>query len=163
MTDEASFNLTSLTAEIVSAYVGNNKTHADELAKLIAETYRALEGASEPARQAPPIERPDKAAIRKSLEGEHLTSFIDGRRYRSLARHLRNQGMSPSQYRETYGLPHDYPMVAPSYSAQRSALAKGQNFGRKLAQRPDGPGANAPAPEKHARGKAIKPQDETFT
>ena len=180
MADDAA-DLQTLTADIVSAYVSNNKVSGEELSKLIGDTYQALSTAGTPEPTAPETPKPDKAAIRKSLHNDYLTSFIDGRPYKSLKRHLSTNGLTPGEYRERYGLPKDYPMVAPAYSAQRSELAKSLGLGRKAAAAtpaPDvepAPAAAAPAAEaetadapakKPARGrrsKAVKPEDETFT
>ncbi len=128
-------------------------------------------GTPEPVELETP--KPDKAAIRKSLHPDHLISFIDGRPYKSLKRHLTTQGLTPDEYRDRYGLPKDYPMVAPSYSAQRSELAKTLGLGRKAAgsapAEPVAAEANEPPPPpstKAARGrkaKAVKSEEETFT
>ena len=110
-----------------------------------------------------------------------MTSFIDGRSYKSLKRHLSTNGLTPDEYRERFGLPKDYPMVAPAYSAQRSELAKSIGLGRKAAattpapEAEPAPAAAAPAaetetadtpdkkPTRGRRPKAEKPEDETFT
>jgi predicted transcriptional regulator len=141
MTEDTSPELSLLTATIVAAYVSNNKLNPADLTDLIGSTYQALSTAQAPVPDEPETPKPDKAAVRKSVQSDYLTSFIDGRRYKSLKRHLSTHGMTPAQYRETYGLPGDYPMVASSYSAQRSALAKSLGLGRKAA------GAGAPAPQ----------------
>jgi predicted transcriptional regulator len=118
-------------AEIVTAYVTNNKIHAAYLADLIARTHAALVLAvSGPAvRERPP--RISAAKIRASISPDHLVSFEDGRRYRALRRHLTRLGLTPEAYRAKWGLPPDYPMTAPNYSARRSEIAKAQGLGRK--------------------------------
>ena len=78
----------------------------------------------------PEIEKPTAAQIRKSVTPDHLISFLDGKPYRSLKRHLTSQGMTPAEYRQKFGLPHDYPMVAASYAAARSELAKNLGLGQ---------------------------------
>jgi predicted transcriptional regulator len=170
MADDVAHDLKSLTADIVTAYVSNNKVSGEDLSKLIEETYQALSSAGAPAPAEPEAPRPDKAAVKKSIHPDHLTSFLDGRRYKSLKRHLNTQGITPDEYRTRFGLPKDYPMVAPGYSAQRSALAKTLGLGRKAAAPEPTPAAKpdpTPAkPTKAVRGrrsKAIKPEDETFT
>lgn len=74
-------------------------------------------------------DRPNAAQIRKSLRDDAIVSFIDGRSYKTLKRHLTSHGLDPRSYRDRYGLPGDYPMVAPSYAARRSALAKAIGLG----------------------------------
>ena len=107
-----------------------------------------------------------------TLSDDHLTSFIDGKRYKSLKRHLGVAGLTPDDYRAKFGLPKDYPMVAPAYSAQRSSLAKslglGLGLGRKAAAAPEPTPAPEPEPPKakrKGRGKAkpIDPAEESFT
>ena len=173
MSDGNAINLTSLTAGIVAAYVTNNEVGAEELATLIGGTYQALSTASAPAAPSEPeTPKPDKAAVRKSISPEHLTSFVDGRRYKSLKRHLSTQGLTPDDYRERYGLPKDYPMVAANYSAQRSELAKSLGLGRKrtgveaenvtfVAEAPaaaaQAPSEEGPPPVKVPRKRKVKP------
>ena len=114
------------TAELVAAYVSNNRLPASELPGLIAEVHAAL------ARIAPPepeVARPSPAAIRRSITPEALVSFEDGKGYKSLRRHLTVHGLTPEGYRTKWGLPADYPMVAPEYSARRSAIARGLGLG----------------------------------
>jgi predicted transcriptional regulator len=127
------------TAEIVEAYVSNNHVAPSEIPTLIANVHRqvcALSGgaAMAAAPEAADIERPTAAEIRRSIREDGIMSFIDGRSYKTLKRHLTAHGLTPSRYKEMYGLPTDYPMVAPSYSAQRSALAKDIGLGRPGAQ-----------------------------
>ena len=162
-------DLQTLTADIVAAYVSNNTVSGEELANLIGSTYQALSQAGAPPVEEPQTPKPDKAAVKKSISPDHLTSFIDGRSYKSLKRHLTTQGLTPDEYRQRYGLARDYPMVAPNYSAQRSALAKSLGLGRKAAAATAEPAPPPPAePAKSSskpakRGKAIKAKDETFT
>lgn len=121
----------ALTADIVSAYVTNNPVQPRDLAGLIASVHQALgtlgqttEVTVEPAVPLSP------AQIRKSISPDGMTSFIDGRIYKTLKRHLTAQGLTPQTYRERFGLPSDYPIVAPNYSAQRSAMAKSLGLGQ---------------------------------
>ncbi|GJD56511.1 MucR family transcriptional regulator [Methylobacterium dankookense] len=124
--------------DIVAAYVSNNPVPAAELPALIAKVHAALAGlagagsvAAEPEIE---VERPTPAQIRKSITDEGIVSFIDGKPYKTLKRHLTKHGLTPQAYRQRYGLPADYPMVAPGYAAQRSALAKEIGLGRPGAQ-----------------------------
>jgi predicted transcriptional regulator len=142
--------LIELTSEIVGAYVLANSIAANDLPGLIHGVHKALSGAGQP--EAAPEEAEIKATasqVRKSLSPEALVSFEDGKSYKSLKRHLSTRGMTPDEYRAKWGLPKDYPMVAPNYSAQRSALAKTLGLGRKAAPAP----TPAAAPEKRGRGR----------
>ena len=130
MADDSS-ELTALTADIVSAYVTNNEVAVADLASLIASVYTALGSTGVPEEPSQPDRRVDKAAIRKSMSEDYLTSFEDGRKYKSLKRHLTAAGLTPDEYRAKFGLGKNYPMVAPAYSAHRSSLAKSAGLGRK--------------------------------
>ncbi len=144
---ESQSELPHLTAELVASYVSNNSVHVNDLPSLIASVHAALSGlgeskAPEPEKLNPPV------SIRKSMGDDYLISMEDGRRYKSLKRHLSGRGLTPQQYREKWGLPSDYPMVAPAYARQRSELAKALGLGRKREEAP------APAP-KRGRKKAV--------
>ena len=126
--------LVQLTADIVSAYVSNNNVGAGELGKLIEEVHSALQRA--PNAQAEPEPQPKEPAvsIRRSVTPDYLISLEDGRKFKSLKRHLKNTyNMTPDEYRTKWGLPRDYPMVAPNYARARSELAKSMGLGRKAA------------------------------
>ena len=127
-------NITELTSDIVSAYVAHNTVAAAALAELIAQTHQALDRLSRGEAGIDVVEapRPSPAIpIRRSITPDFLISLEDGRKYRSLKRHLSSQyGMTPADYRAKWGLPADYPMVAPSYSKQRSDLAKARGLGQ---------------------------------
>lgn len=132
-----------LTAEVVSAYVTHNSVQKNELADLIAAVHASLVGLGKP-KPAPAAEKPVPAvSIKKSISHEYLISLEDGRRYKSLKRHLSGRGLTPDGYREKWGLAHDYPMVAPSYAQQRSELAKSMGLGRQRQRAPE-PAAQAP-------------------
>ncbi len=144
-TEESDRNLTALATEIVSAYVSNNPVPLAELAGLIARVHEAvsgLAGAGGSGATDPDVvvEKLSAAQIRKSVRDDGIVSFIDGKAYKTLKRHLTSHGLDPRAYRDRYGLPADYPMVAPSYAAQRSALAKaiGLGLGGGLATRDKG-------------------------
>ena len=124
-----------LTAAIVSAYLQNNSIDASDLPKVISSVHAALQGIGKPAEEfAPEIDRPSAAQIRKSVSDAGLVSFIDGKTYQSLKRHLSRHDLTPDAYRERYGLAADYPMVAPAYAARRSELAKAIGLGSKRRQ-----------------------------
>jgi predicted transcriptional regulator len=120
-------------AAVVTAYVANNSLPVAELPGLIATVHAALaslQNGTPVAAVASEAPSPSAAQIRKSVTDAGITSFIDGQTYKTLKRHLTSHGLDPRSYRERYGLPADYPMVAPSYAAQRSALAKAIGLGR---------------------------------
>jgi len=123
-----------LAADIVSAYVSNNSVPVGELGNLLSSVHAALSGIAGGESAAPkeePIEKPTPAQIRKSITHDGLVSFVDGKTYKTLKRHLTGAGLDPAAYRQRYGLPSDYPMTAPSYSEQRSALAKSLGLGQQ--------------------------------
>ena len=127
-------SVTELAGEIVAAYVSNNPVPVAELPKLIQSVHGAIaelaSGATSSAvASAAEIEKPTAAQIRKSVHDDGITSFIDGKTYKTLKRHLTSHGLEPKAYRGRYGLPADYPMVAPSYAERRSALAKAIGLG----------------------------------
>ncbi len=122
--------LVELTSDIVSAYVSHNNVRAADLAVLIASVHASLSGLSQPAAPLEEDHKVTAAQIRKSVTPDHITSFLDGKQYKSLKRHLSSQGYTPDEYRKKFGLPFDYPMVAASYAAARSELAKSSGLGQ---------------------------------
>ena len=127
----ASSNFIELTAEIVSAYVGNNSVPSAEIANLISQVHAALKRVSggqmvataEPLKPAVPVKR--------SINSDYIICLEDGKKLKMLKRYLRsNYNMTPEEYRAKWGLPADYPMVAPNYAAQRSEFAKKIGLGR---------------------------------
>lgn len=132
MSEPAPKTFVDLTASIVSAYVSNNATTAAEIPALISQIHAALVRVS--GGGADTVAEPAKPAvsIKKSMTSEYLVCLEDGKRFKSLKRHLRAQyNMSPEQYREKWGLPADYPMVAPNYAVARSQLAKKMGLGQQ--------------------------------
>jgi len=136
--DPASSGVLSLTAQIVSAHVANNKVAVEELPGLIRQVYSALRGsgaapAAPAARGATLAERPKPAvAIAKSVFAEYIVCLEDGKKLKMLKRHLQTAyGMSPEQYRAKWGLDSNYPMVAPEYARKRSSLAKAIGLGTR--------------------------------
>lgn len=127
-------DLTTLTASMATAYFESTKVRVDQVADVIRSIHAALAQAESGAEPEPQLERPTPAQIRRSMSGDRLISFEDGKPYSSLKRHLTTRGMSPAEYRAKWGLPGDYPMVSPSYSARRSELAKSLGLGRKAGQ-----------------------------
>jgi predicted transcriptional regulator len=125
-------DLVELTADIVSAYVSNNTVVTGDLPSLINEIHDALNRAavkgSQPARE----EYRPAVPVKKSIAPDYIICLEDGKKFKSLKRHLRTHyDLSPEEYREKWGLPHDYPMVAPNYAAARSALAKKMGLGQR--------------------------------
>lgn len=132
-----------LTADLVSAYVGNNSVTAGDIPKLIETVHSALVALGGP-KPEPQAEKPvPRIAIKKTVTPDYLISLEDGRHYKSLKRHLSGRGLTPAEYRDKWGLPHDYPMVASSYAAKRSELAKSIGLGRKKADAPSSQGTAA--------------------
>jgi predicted transcriptional regulator len=120
-----------MTADIVSAYVGNNTVSVTELPGLIQSVFAALSTIS--AGEEPKVETPKEPAvsIKKSIGSDFIICLEDGRKFKSLKRHLRTKyGLSPEEYRTKWGLPKDYPMVAPSYALARSNLARQMGLGQ---------------------------------
>jgi predicted transcriptional regulator len=134
MEADVSNQLTDLTADIVATYVAHNMVTPVQLQALIQDVYGALKGLSTLSVQDAQAEtvaatKPTAAQIRKSITPEAIVSFIDGKPYKMLKRHLTNQGFTPDTYRSTFGLPADYPITASNYSAARSKLAKNIGLG----------------------------------
>ena len=149
MTEESDVRtaeLAELTVDVVAAYVSNNPVPASELPGLIASVHQSLSGLGHP-RTAPAAELVPAVNPKKSVFPDHIISLEDGRKFKSMRRHLGLLGMTPDQYRSKWGLPKDYPMVAPNYAATRSALAKASGLGRKAA-------AETPAKKAAAKRKA---------
>lgn len=124
--------LVELTAQIVSAYVSNNTIASTEVPQLIGETHAALKRAAENESDKEKVELKPKVPIKKSVMPDHIVCLEDGKKFKSLKRHLRTHyNLTPEEYRERWGLPHDYPMVAPNYAKARSALAKKMGLGTR--------------------------------
>lgn len=142
VTEASAAELIELTADIVSAYVSKNPVPAAGLPELIASVHSSLSGLGGPV--VPAVGAPTPAVNpKKSVFPDYIVSLEDGRKFKSMKRHLGLLGMTPEQYREKWGLKPDYPMVAPNYAATRSALAKASGLGRKTE-----PVKNAPAKRK---------------
>ncbi len=154
--------LAEMTAEIVAAYVVKNSVRPADLPALIMSVHAALAEQTKPdAAPAPEAEPPKPAVpIKKSVTDDYLISLFDGRKFKSLKRHLSAEhGMTPAEYRTMFGLPKDYPMVAPAYAKQRSSLAKSLGLGRRSAsaeaapeEMPE-PEPEVEAPKKRGRAK----------
>jgi predicted transcriptional regulator len=136
MDESNSQTIVEKTSEIVAAFVSNNETTPTELPALIQAVHRALSGISVAAPEPEPRKEP-AISVRRSVTPDYLVCLEDGRKFKSLKRHLRTKyDMSPEDYRAKWGLPKDYPMVAPNYAAARSALAKNMGLGKGGRQPP---------------------------
>ncbi|MDX2237249.1 MAG: MucR family transcriptional regulator [Hyphomonadaceae bacterium] len=127
-----------LAVEIVAAFVSNNKIDADALPALLRTVHDAVRGLQSPVVERPP-ERPKPAVpINRSVHNDHIVCLEDGKKLKMLKRYLRSTyGMSPDEYRKKWGLPADYPMVAPAYAAKRSEFAKQIGLGKGVRRRED--------------------------
>ncbi len=124
-------NLTQLTSDIVSSYVAENKISLTDLATFIDSVHAALGGLGQPeVTPEPAVQKATAAQIRKSITPDALISFIDGRGYKTIKRHLNGHNHTVQSYREAFGLPNDYPTTAPNYSKARSEMAKSRGLGR---------------------------------
>lgn len=132
--------IADITTTIVCAHVSNNVVHASDLPGLIASVHGAL------AALGPSVAEPEPETVEltpvqisESVTPDALISFLDGKPYKTLKRHLSGRGITPDEYRRKYGLPSDYPMTAANYAAYRSELAKGIGLGTTSHQRVTGP------------------------
>ena len=143
--------LLALTAEIVAAHVGNNAVAGADVSGLIQSVFDTLRGlaSDEPAVS---VELTPAVPIRRSVTDDHIVCLEDGKKLKMLKRHLMtDHGLTPEQYRARWGLKPDYPMVAPTYSAQRQTLAKQIGLGRKPAPPPPAP---EPKPKRRRKTEA---------
>ena len=127
------YNITAITAEIVEAFVANNSVASADLPKIILEVHAALQGIDKPdtKREQVEVKLVPAVAIKKSVTPGFVVCLEDGKKFKSLKRHLMAQhGMTPAEYRAKWDLPSDYPMSAPSYAAHRSQIAKAMGLGQ---------------------------------
>lgn len=125
-------DLMEYTVEIVSSYVSNNPLPAEDLPRLIAATHQALSRVNGEAALPERDDLKPAISVKRSVHPDYIVCLEDGKKFKSLKRHLRTHyNLSPEQYREKWGLPHDYPMVAPNYAAARSDLAKKMGLGTR--------------------------------
>lgn len=131
MDDENKTQLIGLTSDVVAAFVANNKISTSELTDIVKNVHAAFVAAAGGSAPAPEVVQQTPAvSIKKSITPDFLICLEDGRQFKSLKRHLRTKyGISPEEYRAKWGLPKTYPMVAPSYAASRSELAKKMGLG----------------------------------
>lgn len=155
--DDNNDRLRGLVAEVAAAYFSHSHVNSSEIPTVIAHIARSLKSVGEQAtaeveETAVTTVKATPAQIRKSLTEDGLVSFEDGRPYKTLRRHLTTRGLTPDQYRQKHGLPADYPMVAPSYSARRSELAKSLGLGQKGGR---GAGVDTAARTAAKRGRKV--------
>ncbi len=150
--DIAVQELVELTSDIVSAYVANNKISMGELPEVISAVHSALRGLDE-KKQPEPEKLTPIVPIKKTITPDFLISLEDGRKYKSLKRHLSGRGLTPADYREKWGLARDYPMVAPNYAKQRSDLAKALGLGQQRRKKADDKPAESAAAAPKRRGR----------
>jgi len=131
---DISQSFAEMTSDLVAAYVAHNPLPLDQLPILIQSVHSTLSGLNSPAK--PEAEKPVPAVpIKKSVTPDYIISLEDGRKFKSMKRHLGGLGMTPAEYRTKWGLPSNYPMVAPNYAAQRSELAKSLGLGQQRPKR----------------------------
>ncbi|WP_127076550.1 MucR family transcriptional regulator [Rhodomicrobium lacus] len=162
MVDSNEIELTSFTADVVAAYVANNVISADKLPDFIGSVYAALSKAATQAVEPVKPELTPAVPVKKSVTQDFIICLEDGKKFKSLKRHLKTHyDLSPEEYREKWGLPHDYPMVAPAYAAARSNLAKSMGLGQRNAAKPASPVQSAPAaaPKTAAKGRGRRPKN----
>lgn len=140
-----------LTADIVAAYVENNDASPADLPALIRSVHGALSALGAPIELAPSPAKITAAQARRSITPDALISFEDGKAYKLLKRHLTTVDLTPDTYRAKWGLPANYPMIAPNYAAARSALARETGLGRKAVA--PVAAAKGPAPKERLKGK----------
>ncbi|WP_417712583.1 MucR family transcriptional regulator [Roseibium aggregatum] len=125
-----------LTSDIVSSYVSNNTVASSDLAGLIGSVHKALVSAAQKTQEPEVVELVPAVPVKKSVGDDFLICLEDGKKFKSLKRHLRTHyGLTPEEYRAKWNLPADYPMVAPNYAAARSELAKKMGLGQQRAQK----------------------------
>lgn len=161
MADETQDMLLTLTADIVAAHVSNNSVGMADLPDLISRVHGALAGLDAPV-EAPVEEQKPAVSIRSSVKPDYIVCLEDGKKLKMMRRHLMTHyGMTPEDYRAKWGLPKDYPMVAPDYAEKRRVLAKeiglgtkGRGGGRKPAAKPAAAAKAAPARRGRAKASA---------
>jgi predicted transcriptional regulator len=147
--DEKNAAMIGLTADVVAAFVGNNAVAVADLPGLIKTVHAALSGAEAPVLETTDeTVKPTASQIRKSITPDALISFLDGKPYKTLKRHLTTHGVTIAEYKARFGLPNDYPTTAPAYSEARSAMAKALGLGQ------GGRKAKTPAKTTKARAKS---------
>ena len=137
MPEQTSANYVEMAADVVSAYVSNNSVPPSELPSLIAAVHASLQFVAEGPKEQPKEPLVPAVPIKKSVQPDYVVCLEDGKKFKSLKRHLRTKfDMTPEQYRAKWDLPRDYPMVAPNYASRRSELAKAIGLGQARKGKP---------------------------
>ena len=159
MADESDVqDLHSLTAEIVASFAGHNTVAVGDLPTVIASVFGALRGVSQPEAELPAAAPTPAVPIKKSIGTDYLICLEDGRKVKMLKRYLATRyNLTPEQYRQRWGLPSSYPMVAPAYAVRRSELAKQLGLGRKPAAAPIPEPVPTPPQPRRRVGERKKP------
>jgi predicted transcriptional regulator len=140
MSRDAGSDTIDLVADIVAAYISNNPVQVRDLPDLISSVHGSLRSITSGISAEPePVAPVPAVPVRKSITPDYLISLEDGRKYKTLKRHLSGLGLTPDEYRAKWGLKPDYPMVAPSYAARRSELAKASGLGQMRRKSPPHP------------------------
>jgi predicted transcriptional regulator len=147
-----------LAADIIGAYVSNHQVRAADLPSLIRDVHEALQRSAGLGAEPEPEPLEPAVPVKKSVTADAIVCLEDGKKFKSLKRHLRtDHNLSPEEYRSKWGLPRDYPMVAPNYAASRSELARKMGLGRRgQAAEPDAEPAPAPQKSSGRRGRGRK-------
>ena len=146
--------IVQLTADIVAAHVANNNVAVGDVGNLVQRVYEALAGLEKPSAEAQQEEKTPVVSVRASIKPDYIVCMECGAKQRMLKRHLMTaHQMSPEQYRSDFGLPREYPMVAPNYSEQRRALAHSIGLGRKKTVDGAAPAAEGAKPAGSGRGR----------
>ena len=157
---ELEFNesMVALTADVVSAYIAHNPVPIAELPSLIEQVHKTMEGLRGVGKPAEPSKKAAAVPVKKSVSHGHITCLEDGKKFKSLKRHLAtSHGMTPEEYRERWSLPRDYPMLAPAYAEERSRLALEMGLGRKAdKKKAEAKRKKSQVPVSKPRGRARK-------
>jgi predicted transcriptional regulator len=134
--ENSSLDYVAVAADVVSSYVANNSLPAQDLPALIETVHGALKALGRPREADASVPLKPAVPVRRSVTPDYIVCLEDGKKFKSLKRHLRTRyGLTPEQYREKWGLPDDYPMVAPNYARARSDLAKEMGLGQQRRRR----------------------------
>lgn len=146
--------LITLTADIVSAHVSNNRVAVGDVANLVQQVHEALSGLGQAPAEQEPAKKEPMVSVRASVKPDYIVCMECGKRQKTLKRHLQSaHGMSPGDYRKDYGLPDTYPMTAPNYSQQRQEMARSIGLGPKRTGSSEPAAADSGKPQRKARAK----------
>jgi predicted transcriptional regulator len=149
-------NVLELTADVVSAFISKNRIAVTDLPALISQVHATLTATATGKGEPEPQKLEPAVPIKNSVKPEYIICLEDGKKFKSLKRHLRGYNLTPEEYRKKWGLKHDYPMVAPAYAAKRSELAKSMGLGNLRTKARATKPKLAAAHSKRAAGKRMK-------